>query len=112
MFRQLRTHVDNATNSADALKLLEIDIYDLVISDIARDQEGDKAGLDFLEEFRKDDESTPVIFYVGNYIKKEGVPKQAFGITDRPDELLNLVVDVLERKGNKSSYGRAASHGE
>ena len=97
MFRQLRAHVDNATNSAEALKLLKIDIYDLVISDIARDRESDD-GIKFLNTFREQDSNTPVIFYVGNYVRKQGVPKMAFGITDRPDELLHLVLDALERK--------------
>lgn len=98
MFRQLRTHVDNATNSADALKLLDIDIYDLVISDIARKDERDDDGIKFLNTFRDQDSNTPVIFYVGNYVQKQGVPPMAFGITDRPDQLLHLVLDALERK--------------
>ncbi len=97
MFRQLQASVENVTNSQRAFELLEIDVYDLVISDIARDDEGD-AGIKFLNTFREQDKETPLIFYIGNYVPKDGVPKQAFGITDRPDELLHLVVDVLERK--------------
>ena len=56
------------------------------------------AGLKFLEQFRKEDKTTPVIFYVGVFAPEKGVPVQAFGITNRPDELLHLILDALERK--------------
>ncbi|HSE82988.1 MAG TPA: hypothetical protein VLB01_00400 [Thermodesulfobacteriota bacterium] len=71
--------------------------YDVVISDMAR---GDNttAGLEFLNELRKEDKTTPVIFYVGVFNLEKGIPPQAFGITNRPDELLHLTLDALERK--------------
>jgi len=71
--------------------------YDVIISDMARTDEDD-AGLRFLIKFRKVDETTPVIFYIGTYDPKLGKPIGAFGITNRPDELLHLVLDALERK--------------
>jgi len=39
----------------------------------------------------------PVIFYIGYPDPSKGVPPHAFGITHRPDELLHLIMDALER---------------
>ena len=96
MLRRLQTRVDIATNSKNALEMLRIDIYDLVISDIAREDEQDLNGLLFLEKLRGRNDGTAVIFYVGDYDSNLGVPEHAFGITDRPDQLLHLILDALE----------------
>ena len=40
---------------------------------------------------------TAVVFYVGRVDRAAGVPAGSFGITNRPDELLHLVMDALER---------------
>ena len=39
----------------------------------------------------------PVIFYIGRPEPGAGVPAGAFGVTNRPDQLLQLVVDALSR---------------
>jgi len=97
MFRQLKTEIDIAKSTEEALEILKNGRYDLVISDMAR---GDSAisGLDFLKRFRMEDKTTPVIFYVGIFDPTMGIPPLSFGITNRPDELLHLVLDVLERE--------------
>ncbi len=97
MFRQLRAEIDTAKSTEEALGILENGRYDLVISDMDRGDEA-TAGLKFLQQFRKVNKTTPVIFYVGVFDAKIGVPAQAFGITNRPDELLHLTLDALERK--------------
>jgi CheY-like chemotaxis protein len=97
MLRQLKADIDIAKNSDEALEMLRCDIYDLVISDIARDDKDDLYGLQFLSELRKTDPDTPVIFYIGVMEAGKGVPEHAFGITNRPDELLHLTLDALER---------------
>jgi CheY-like chemotaxis protein len=97
MFRQLKADIDIARNSNEALEMLRCDIYDLIVSDIARDDKDDFDGLQFLSELRKTDANTPVIFYVGVMEAGKGVPEHAFGITNRPDELLHLSLDALER---------------
>jgi len=97
MFGQLKVNTQTAKNTEDALEMLKSGGYDLVISDMERSADN-KAGLKFLEKFRKDDKTTPVIFYLGDFDPKKGVPAQAFGITKRPDELLHLILDALERK--------------
>ncbi len=97
MFRQLKAEIDTAKSTGEALKILKNGRYDLVISDMARGDEA-TAGLKFLEQFRKVNNATPVIFYIGVFDAKKGIPAQAFGITNRPDELLHLTLDALERK--------------
>jgi len=45
----------------------------------------------------------PVVFYVGAFNRTEGIPPGAFAITNRPDELLHSVFDILERRpGNEA----------
>jgi CheY-like chemotaxis protein len=98
MFRQLHAQVVSATSTQQAMEFLEMDVYDLVISDIAREDQNDKNGIEFLRELRRSGDATPVIFYVGEYNENLGTPGEAFGITNRPDKLLHLVLDVLERR--------------
>ena len=102
MFRQLDVQIDISKSTKEALKILAKGRYDLVISDIARSNEAVEAtaGLEFLKEFRKMDKTTPVIFYVGAFEPEKGAPSGSFGITNRPDELLHLTLDCLERKKN------------
>ncbi len=96
MFRQLKAEIDTAKSTGEALEILKNVRYDLVISDMDRGGEA-TAGLRFLEQFRKVNKTTPVIFYIGVFDAKKGIPAQAFGITNRPDELLHLTLDALER---------------
>ncbi len=97
MFRQLKADVDTAQNTEEALRMAKAKRYDLVISDMSRGEEAD-AGLDFLAKFRQGDKYTPVVFYIGVFDPQEGTPPGSFGITNRPDELLHLTLDALERK--------------
>jgi CheY-like chemotaxis protein len=97
MFRQLKASIDLAQNTEEALAKVQKRHYDLVISDMRRDTEV-TAGLAFLARFRETDQATPVIFYVRVLDSSQGTPAQAFGITNRPDELLHLTLDALERK--------------
>jgi CheY-like chemotaxis protein len=96
MFRKLRVSVEIAKSTDGALGKLKDDEYDVILSDMERDNDS-TAGLTFLQKFRKIDKTTPVIFYVGVFDPGKGVPPEAFGITNRPDELLHLTIDALER---------------
>jgi len=97
MFGQLRVVTQTAENTEEALDILKNHQFDLVISDMARGNEP-TAGLKFLKQIGKENETAPMIFYVGVLDRETGIPAQAFGITNRPDELLHLTLDVLERK--------------
>lgn len=97
MFRQLETEIDIARSTQEALDILKSGRYDVIFSDMARGENA-AAGLEFLEQFRNTDKTTPVIFYIGVFDPEKGTPAKAFGITNRPDELLHLTLDALERK--------------
>jgi CheY-like chemotaxis protein len=97
MFRQLKAEINLAKSTEEALEILKNGHYDLVLSDIARGENA-TAGLEFLAEFRKVNKFTPVVFYIGVIEPGKGVPPRAFGLTNRPDELLHLTLDALERK--------------
>lgn len=92
----LGAHVHSVESSESAMKSLSVERYDVILSDIAREG-SPTAGLDFLPELRARATEVPVIFYIGR-MKDRGAPTGAFGITSRPDELLHLCMDVLERR--------------
>jgi hypothetical protein len=56
-----------------------------------------EAGIEMLTELQAAGVTLPVIFYVGVLRLGAGTPAGAFGITYRPDVLLTLVGDALER---------------
>ena len=98
MLQSLMVDIDMATSTELAEKMLHAKDkkYDLILSDIKRGE--DKlAGLKFLENYAKQKKRLPVIFYIGYPDPSKGVPPHAFGITHRPDELLHLIMDALER---------------
>jgi CheY-like chemotaxis protein len=96
MFRGLGVEIDIAKSTTEALSMAAGG-YDLIFSDMARGDERE-AGSEFLARWRLVNRKTPVIFYVGDYDAAKGVPGGAFGITNRPDELLHLSLDALERQ--------------
>jgi CheY-like chemotaxis protein len=106
MFHQLQADIDTATSTEESIRMYESAksgegvkkrAYDLVISDMKRGPDT-TAGVDMLERFRNQKIYCPVIFYVGEVDLQKGIPVYAFGLTNRPDELVHLVLDILERK--------------
>lgn len=93
LFKRLGMAIDLAASDTDATKRLAAGVYDVVISSWTRAGDS-QAGRTFIPTIRPAMLSPEVIFYVG---KIRAVPIAAFGLTVRPDELLNLVLDVLER---------------
>jgi CheY-like chemotaxis protein len=96
ILKSLGMSVDIATSTSQALILMTASAYDVVISDMKRGDIVDE-GLRFLNETIKRGIMQPMIFTVGHYEPDRGVPPFAFGITNRVDELFNLIFDVLER---------------
>jgi CheY-like chemotaxis protein len=88
--------VDVATSSEEGLMAATSLNPDVILSDIARHGK-QNAGLEFLQTARAMGIECPMVFYVGQLDQRRGVPGGAFGITNRPDEVLHLVLDVLER---------------
>jgi len=73
--------------------------FDLILSDISRDLPSPDpiAGLTMLTRLRNAGFQQPVIYYVGRPNPDAGVPLGAFGLTNRPDQLLQLTIDALSR---------------
>lgn len=94
LFKRLGMTIDLAASDADASKRMAAGVYDVVLSSWTRAGD-DWAGKMFIPTIRAAVLSPEIIFYVG---KVRDVPIGAFGLTVRPDELLNLLLDVLERK--------------
>jgi CheY-like chemotaxis protein len=96
LLEDLKISIVVSTNTEAAILKLTSDIFDLVISDMSRDGIPD-AGIKLLTQMRLNGILKPTIFTVGNYEPERGVPAFCFGITNRVDELLNLIFDILER---------------
>lgn len=84
-----------ATDVAMGLLASNPSMFDLVISDMARDTRD--AGMRMLERMRAAGHRHRVVFYIGRVNPKLGLPATSFGIVDEPEDLLHLVLDALER---------------
>jgi CheY-like chemotaxis protein len=93
LFKRFGLAIDRATDDTEAERSLVGAAYDVVISNMNRNG-NPEAGIAFLPKVLASVPSPPLIFYVG---KTRPLPDGAFGLTTRPDELLNLVIDALER---------------
>jgi CheY-like chemotaxis protein len=89
--------IDIAVTDSDAQARLSADHYDVVISDIARGDDGE-AGMRFVATIRRYDEGVPILFYIRHLAPKLGTPVGAMGITNRPDEIVDLLLDALARR--------------
>ncbi|MEN0045548.1 MAG: response regulator, partial [Bacteroidota bacterium] len=85
-------------SSEEAMEELKRRSYDIVVSDIHRENSPSE-GTDFLEKARiQNQELPPFIFSIANFEPERGVPPYAFGITNQPVELFHLILDVLDRQ--------------
>jgi CheY-like chemotaxis protein len=92
----LGVSVTTVTSTDEALGALERRDFDVVISDMKRG-DNEAEGVRFLELSIDRGLGRPTILTVGRYEPERGTPAFAFGITNRVDELLNLLFDALER---------------
>jgi len=103
MLRSFGAVITFAASTAEAMHALRLAAeqaqpFSLILSDISRappDAERD-AGIRMLAALRGDNVALPVIFYVARRLDA-GMPGGAFGLTNRPDELLHLTLDALSR---------------
>ena len=91
---------DISTSTDDALKKLRLNTYDLIISDMGRPPDM-RAGYTLLEAIRKEGKMIPFIIYSSSNLpehKAEARKKGAFGNTNNPQELFELVLSALLRE--------------
>lgn len=96
--------VIQVTSNTDAISMLKDSGQrtHVVISDIHRPV-GEPSGIDLLESFATHSVDIPLIYYITKVDERKPWPAssngtKAFGLTNRPDELLHLLLDVLERR--------------
>jgi CheY-like chemotaxis protein len=94
LLRALGVEIEQVRSTPDALCELSRARFDLLLSDMDREGAPD-AGLRMLGQLGR--AAPPVVFYVGRVDQSRGVPRGAVGIADRPELLLHLALDVLER---------------
>ena len=92
---RLGAAVDLARSDDDARTCLRGAVYDIVLSNMTRDDD-ERAGAVFLPEIHAAMGPPSVIYYVGRHRQ---TPEGAFGLTTRPDELFRLVLQALEYTG-------------
>lgn len=97
VLNSIGVQLDLAVSSEQAYNMLKSKSYDLILSDISRDQVSDE-GLRFHERLLREGIDIPLVFYTGFADRSRGVPPYAFGLADLPNELIHLVLDILERK--------------
>jgi CheY-like chemotaxis protein len=109
MLRSFGALVTFAAATDEALRALQTadeqhQTFDLILSDISRDLPATDptGGLTMLPRLRDAGFHQPVIYYVGRPNPNAGVPPGAFGVTNRPDQLLQLVIDALSRARRKA----------
>ena len=89
--------VQKARSSSEALIELENNDFDVIISDIDR-ADNDMNGIQFFNEVvRPRDLGKKTIFFIFSLDSNKGSPPGSAGITNRPTDLLHLVMDVIER---------------
>ena len=97
ILRQLGADVEVVTTTDEALSRLSQNAPDVIVSDMRRGTSEDE-GLKFLTRMRQGRIQRRTILTVGRYQPDRGTPPYAFGITNRVDELLNLLFDAIERQ--------------
>lgn len=95
-FTSMGATISLAMSTDEAVAMLEAEPADVLISDMERYGNAE-AGLQLLKSIQGLLERPDMIFYVGSLDRGRGTPPGAFGITNRPDELIHLVLDILER---------------
>jgi CheY-like chemotaxis protein len=100
--------VDSAESNATAYLLMKGQKfygtpYDLVISDVDRNNEQKESGFTLLKGMRDRGYQTDVIYYTA-YLRP--MPEGASALTNYSGDLLNYVFDVLERRGASSQDER------
>lgn len=99
ILRNLGVLIDIAKDDSEAINRINAAIYNIIITDMGRGSNRN-AGKNLLPDLLKAVLSPPVIFYVG---APQQVPTGAFGLATRPDQLMNLIIDALERQAPSSA---------
>ena len=107
LLRELTADVTIALKTANARDEINHKLFDVMITDLHRDEstiesererkiENEKTAQDFIREISDRADAPYVLVYTGD--KSDYTGEGAFAAADRPDDLMNYLTDVLERK--------------
>ena len=88
-----------ARSTSEALQQLGSQAFNAVITDFAR-KDDPEGGYTLLAELKKTSPTVPVIIYTGSFTAKqesEAKGRGAYGETNSPVALFELVIDALKR---------------
>jgi CheY-like chemotaxis protein len=113
----LGIHATICTSTEDALEKLRLNKYQVIVSDMSRPPDLE-AGYTLLEELKKRQIDTDYIIYDVSILpeqRTEARRKGAFGSTNNPGELFQLVTNAIERQQlrativvGESGHGKSA----
>jgi CheY-like chemotaxis protein len=99
--RSLQIQVDLALTTREALSRLEQQEYDLIISDMARQEDGTshpEAGLELIRAVRQSGNQTPIFIYAGRDAMRRREELETEGaalVTDKPSVVFSEAVRTI-----------------
>ncbi len=97
LLQSLGLSVDMVQTPEDALVLLQRSCYDVIFSEMRRNDEP-TFGMRFASELRTRDRAPGLIIYLMSLDRTQGTPAYVHGITNSPAELVHMVFDLVERR--------------
>ncbi|HEU5130021.1 MAG TPA: response regulator [Glycomyces sp.] len=106
LFRTAGITVDTVDSTDAALHAMSIAPYDLVITDMRREDEpaGETAGMALLDRMVAAGIPTPAVFFSGPADAFAALHPRAAVATNSPEELVNCVIDIV---GHRRRHGEA-----
>jgi CheY-like chemotaxis protein len=96
LFRTSGMVVDTALTTEEALGKLSSQTYDILLTDLGRGEDIE-AGNKLLRELSGRGYDIPAVVYANSGLIERGVDRRAFAATNRPDELIHYVIDLMGR---------------
>ena len=99
LLRDASMTVDIATSTPEAHRRRGRGSYDPIITDMHRDGEepAESAGFTLIRELAEQKAGIPVIVYAASFDSARGVPRGVFAYTSNAANVVQLVVDAMER---------------
>src|SRR5262245_25897898 len=97
LFRTVGMTVDSARSTSEALDLMQAGAYDLTITDRRRPEEGSSAAYALVEAMAERGLKVPVILFTSRFDPRRGTPPGLFAYTSGGENLVQYVIDVMER---------------
>ncbi|WP_205324913.1 response regulator [Glycomyces sp. YM15] len=113
LFRTAGMRVDPVGTTEEALRYLDRDDYDLVITDLRRERDpGDQvAGMALLDRMVARGFPTPAIVFSDNPQVRTMSHPRAAATTNSPEELVNHVVDLVAHRRNAMNQPQRSNRG-